>query len=58
MSQNKQNFAIPLAFVGMMFFAIGFALGINSFLIPVLQGSLNISAGVTYLIIAATFLPL
>ena len=57
MSQNKQNFAIPLAFVGMMFYAIGFALGINSFLIPVLQGSLNISAGVTYLIIAATFLP-
>ncbi len=29
MSQNKTNFAIPLAFVGMMFFAIGFALGIN-----------------------------
>lgn len=57
MTQNKQNFAIPLAFVGMMFFAIGFALGINSFLIPVLQSSLKISAGVSYLIIAATFLP-
>ena len=57
MSQTKQNFAIPLAFVGMMFFAIGFALGINSFLVPVLQSSLNISAGVSYLIIAATFLP-
>ena len=33
---EKKNFIIPLAFVGMMFFAIGFALGINSFLIPVL----------------------
>lgn len=28
---------VPLAFVGVMFFAIGFALGINSFLMPVLE---------------------
>lgn len=57
MSQNKPNYAIPLAFVGMMFFAIGFALGINSFLIPVLKQALNISGGLSYLIIAVTFLP-
>lgn len=57
MSPNKTNFAIPLAFVGMMFFAIGFALGINSFLVPVLEASLNILSGVSYLIIAVTFLP-
>ncbi|MCD7969527.1 MAG: glucose/galactose MFS transporter [Alistipes sp.] len=57
MNQTSKNFAVPLAFVGMMFFAIGFALGINSFLVPVLEGSLNISGGTTYLIIAATFLP-
>ena len=57
MSQNKTNFAIPLAFVGMMFFAIGFALGINSLLVPVLQGSLGISNAASYLIIAATFIP-
>lgn len=57
MTQKQKNFAIPLAFVGVMFFAIGFALGINSFLLPVLQGALKISAGVSYLIIAATFLP-
>lgn len=57
MSQNKTNFAIPLAFVGMMFFAIGFALGINSFLIPVLKGALNLPAGVAYLLLAATFVP-
>lgn len=31
MSQNKQNLAIPLAFVGMMFFAIGFAYGIAGY---------------------------
>ncbi len=47
--------AVALAFVGIMFFAIGFALGINSFLIPVLKSSLNISSGVSYLVLAATF---
>lgn len=57
MSQQKTNFAIPLAFVGMMFFAIGFALGINSFLIPVLKGTLSLPSGVAYLLLAATFVP-
>lgn len=57
MSQTKQNFAIPLAFVGMMFFAIGFALGINSFLIPALKEALSLGSGVAYLLLAATFVP-
>lgn len=57
MSKKTPNYLIPLAFVGMMFFAIGFALGINSYLIPVLEGSLGIASGKSYLIIAATFLP-
>ena len=57
MTHEKKNCAMPLAFVGMMFFAIGFALGINSYLIPVLKGSLEISSGVSYFIIAVTFLP-
>ena len=52
---DKNNYIIPIAFVGMMFFAIGFALGINSFLIPVLQGTLGVSSGESYLILAATF---
>lgn len=29
MNTSQKNFMVPLAFVGMMFFAIGFALGIN-----------------------------
>ncbi|MCD8072496.1 MAG: glucose/galactose MFS transporter [Alistipes sp.] len=57
MNQTSRNYAVPLAFIGMMFFAIGFALGINSFLVPVLEGALDISGGTSYLIIAATFLP-
>ena len=57
MGQQKTNFAIPLSFIGIMFFAIGFALGINSLLVPVLQSSLGISNAASYLIIAATFIP-
>lgn len=55
--ESSKNFVLPLAFVGLMFFTLGFALGINSFLIPVLKGSLNLSSGVAYLLLAATFIP-
>lgn len=57
MGSPQKSYGVPLAFVGMMFFAIGFALGINSVLVPVLQGSLNITSAESYLIIAATFIP-
>ena len=40
-----------------MFFAIGFAIGINSFLIPVLKENLTLPSGVAYLLLAATFVP-
>lgn len=57
MSLKKQNFIIPLAFIGLMFFSIGFALGINSYLIPVLKGTLSVSSTGSYLLLAATFVP-
>lgn len=57
MSTSQKSFVVPLAFIGIMFFAIGFALGINSLLVPVLQKSLGISNAASYLIIAATFIP-
>ena len=57
MNKQQQSFVIPLTFIGVMFFAIGFALGINSLLVPVLQKSLGISNAASYLIIAATFIP-
>lgn len=57
MSAKNKSYTLPLTFVGIMFFAIGFALGINSLLVPVLQGSLGISNAASYLIIAATFIP-
>ncbi|MBP3355628.1 MAG: glucose/galactose MFS transporter [Rikenellaceae bacterium] len=54
---KKSQTAIALAFLGLMFFSIGFALGINSFLIPVLRTSLGVSSGISYLVLTATFLP-
>ncbi|TKG96149.1 glucose/galactose MFS transporter [Puteibacter caeruleilacunae] len=38
-----------------MFFAIGFALGINSYLIPLLDTALDMSSTESYLVLAATF---
>ncbi len=57
MSTAQKNVMIPLAFVGMMFFALGFALGINSFLMPVLEKSMDMSASESNLLLAATFVP-
>jgi len=48
MTKNTKSFVLPLTFIGIMFFAIGFALGINSLLVPVLQKSLGISNTASY----------
>lgn len=52
---KEKNFLLPIAIIGVMFFAIGFALGINSYLIPLLNKALQISSGESYLVLAATF---
>lgn len=52
---RKNKYLLPLAFIGLMFFTVGFALGINSYLVPLLQSTLDVSSGQSYLIIAATF---
>lgn len=53
--QKQTKSLVPLFFIGMMFFAIGFAFGINSFLIPVINGTLGVSSAQAYLILTATF---
>jgi len=55
--QKSQRILVPLAFVGLMFFSLGFALGINSFLMPVLRNSLSATGAQSNLLLAATFLP-
>ena len=55
--ENNEDFyyLFPMMILGLMFFAIGFALGINSYLIPLLKQSLEISSAESYLVLAATF---
>ncbi|MCW0481414.1 glucose/galactose MFS transporter [Gaoshiqia sediminis] len=55
MDSKRNYFLVPMIVIGIMFFAIGFALGINSYLIPLLKNSLHVSSGESYLILAATF---
>jgi glucose/galactose transporter len=38
-----------------MYFTVGFTMGINSYLLPLLQSTLEVSAGESYLVLAATF---
>ena len=51
----KKNYALPLAFIGMMFFVVGFATGINGYFVPFLEKNLELSSAQSYLVIAATF---
>lgn len=55
MKQKKTDYLIPLAIIGMMFFIVGFALGINSYIVPLLQSALKVSSGQSYLLLASTF---
>ncbi len=52
---KTKNYLVPLAIIGFLFFTVGFALGLNEYLVPLLKGSLNITSGVSYLLIACTF---
>ena len=53
----QKKYILPLAIVGLFFFSLGFALGINSFLMPVLKGAMQMSPLAANLLIAATFAP-
>ena len=55
--KQKNNYLFPLAIIGLFFFSIGFALGINSYLMPVLEKSMHISGAASSLLLAATFIP-
>ncbi|MBS2213328.1 glucose/galactose MFS transporter [Carboxylicivirga mesophila] len=54
-THDQKSFLVPITIIGLMFFAIGFALGINSYLIPLLNSALEISSTESYLVLAATF---
>lgn len=52
---NTKNYAFPLAVICFLFFTVGFALGINGILLPILKKSFDLGSGAAYLIIFATF---
>lgn len=53
---KSNKFIIPLCFIGMMFFTVGFATGINGYFVPFLESNLNLTSAQSYLVIAATFM--
>jgi fucose permease len=53
---TQKALVIPLMLIGSMFAVLGFALGINAFFIPFVQGAFKISITMSYLVMTATFL--
>lgn len=51
----QKSYLLPLTIVGILFFAIGFSLGINGLLIPYLQKAFSLSNADSYLVLTATF---
>ncbi len=51
----QKGYIIPLMIVGIMFFVIGFGIGISGFLTPALKDAFKLSTGQSYLVTAAIF---
>lgn len=51
----SKNYLVPLIIVGIMFFVIGFGVGISGFLTPALKSAFHLSTGQSYLVTAAIF---
>lgn len=54
-SEKQSTLFIPLLLIGILFFVIGFGVGISGFLTPFLQSALNLSVTQSYLVTAAIF---
>lgn len=55
MSTKQKTLVIPLIIVGVMFFVMGFGVGISGFLTPALKDAFNLSTAQSYLVTAAIF---
>ncbi|MDR1502647.1 MAG: MFS transporter [Prevotella sp.] len=51
----KQNYVLPLVIIAILFYVIGFGVGISGFLTPFLQDALHLEVSQSYLITAAIF---
>lgn len=54
-SKKRNTLIIPLLIVGVLFFVIGFGVGISGFLTPFLKDALNLSLTESYMVSAAIF---
>ncbi len=54
-SSKRVGPAVPLIIVGVIFFMIGFGVGISGFLTPALRSAFNLTTGQSYLVTAAIF---
>jgi glucose/galactose transporter len=52
---KRTGVVVPLMLVGIMFFVIGFGVGISGFLIPALKSAFHLTIGQSYLVTAAIF---
>ena len=52
---TKGNYILPLAIISVLFFIIGFGVGISGFLTPFLQDAFKLSISESYLVTAAIF---
>ena len=55
MNAVKKNILVPLLLVGSMNAILGFCLGVNAFFIPFVQQAFNVTTGMSYFIMIATF---
>jgi len=52
---KTNKFFFPLIIIGIAFFVIGFGVGINGIMVPILEDTFNLSKGMSYLVLTATF---
>jgi len=55
MLKINNKFLFPLIIIGIAFFVIGFGVGINGIMVPILEETFNLSKGMSYLVLTATF---
>ena len=51
----KNKFLFPLIIIGIAFFVIGFGVGINGIMVPILENTFSLSKGMSYMVLTATF---
>lgn len=54
-STNNKSYIFPLLIIAVAFFVIGFGVGINGIMVPILESAFSLSKGMSYLVLAATF---